>query len=690
MQPRAGHDSVAVVSKRQWRTGARSPLRALVALSVCCLVALSLAPAVAASSTTLSSPTSLSGSSTVAAVPFDDTEAGVHVTGSADITVHWSQPATLGTVFDPNLVRQGRALDPSDSFGRPVAGIMSVDYSLTGLHAEWDSVGPINLGSPTYTTSGACSLKAGGPDYLCHLTSSQVTLFDTSPVPGPFVKLRLVSDVTITPAGLDTLRTATFGGVADGTAGLSLGESPITDSLSIPCTAGAGDELLYGLGGVSTTPGINVATGLEFDVGVSIPNPAFPFPDPFDPVIYIGFASPTIDLGSSSGDITVSGAGASFDMGAVQKNNIPPTVNAGGAYSGNEGSPIAFDGSLSSSICGFPTLRWDFSDGGVAFGKFPLHTFQGPGVFSGQLTATDATGLTATTTFSVDVSNLAPVVHAGPDTTAAWGRLVAFNGSATDPGADDQSTLTYSWSFGDGSPSATGGPSTLHAYAAPGTYTAILTVCDRWLACDSSSRTVNVTKRTVTVGYLGDTADTYDTPGALSASLVDQFGANVNGETITFTVDGGAAGSGVTNSSGIASTSYTSLLDAGSYATVASFAGDSLYDGNSGAGSIAIATKATAVTYTGALSGGPNKTVTLSAVLKDASGKALAGRTVVFQLGSQTTSAVTNASGVASTTLKLAQKNAKYPLTATWTPSGADANHYTGSVASATFSLQSK
>lgn len=115
-----------------------------------------------------------------------------------------------------------------------------------------------------------------------------------------------------------------------------------------------------------------------------------------------------------------------------------------------------------------------------------------------------------------------------------------------------------------------------------------------------------------------------------------------------------------------------------------------LYIGNSGSGNITIARKASTTTYTGALNGGPNKTVTVSATLVDATGKPLALRTIVFQLGSQTTTALTNASGVASTVIKLSQKNGKYPLTATWTPTGADANHYVGSVASATFSLQAK
>jgi hypothetical protein len=507
-------------------------------------------------------------------------------------------------------------------------------------------------------------------------------------------KVAVSLDLSVSSDGVMTVRQVEFvGGGANDSAPLTwLGSSPSTipDAEHLACTQPAGAEVLYHLtsnGVVSPAQSLGTTTALTASAEV-------------DPII-----GPTVDLfdlgtfgskSSPSADISfpMTAPDASVTLGTLAKNNIPPIVDAGGGaghlYTGVEGSPVTFDGSGSSSVCGFPTLEWDFSDGGVAFGESPQHTFQGPGLFSGLLTATDATGLTSTTTFSVNVANLPPAVTAGPDTSSAWGRPVAFNGSATDPGASDQSTLTYSWSFGDGTPSATGGPSTTHAYSMPGDYTATLTSCDRWGACASDDRVVHIVKRTVSVGYLGDTADTYATPGSLNASLVDQFGATVNGRSVQFTVGGSAAGSGVTNSSGIATTAYTPLIAAGTYVTGVSFTADSLYESATGSGSIAIARKATNVTYTGALRGGPNKTITLSAVLKDATGTALGGRTIVFVLCSQTASASTNTSGVASTSIKLIQKNQKYQLTATWTPSGADANDYVGSAASVTFSLQAK
>jgi hypothetical protein len=56
----------------------------------------------------------------------------------------------------------------------------------------------------------------------------------------------------------------------------------------------------------------------------------------------------------------------------------------------------------------------------------------------------------------------------------------------------------------------------------------------------------------------------------------------------------------------------------------------------------------------------PGKIVTLTGSLTDQLGQPVAGRTVTFTLGTQTAMAVTNGSGVASTSLKLTQKSGSY------------------------------
>ena len=177
----------------------------------------------------------------------------------------------------------------------------------------------------------------------------------------------------------------------------------------------------------------------------------------------------------------------------------------------------------------------------------------------------------------------------------------------------------------------------------------------------------------------------------LSASLVDELGKAVPGRSVVFAIGTEAGGTAATNSAGLASTTHLLGLPAGSYTATATFAGDSLYSAAApSAAAYTVNRKATSVTYTGALNGGPNKTISLSAILVDSQNHPLPGRVIVFQLGSESASTTTNGSGVAVTTLKLNQKNANYTLTSTFTPVGSDANLYLGSVASAPFSLQAK
>jgi PKD repeat protein len=451
---------------------------------------------------------------------------------------------------------------------------MSVTWTLNNLQVSWDGIGPVSLGSPQFAASGACTLLAGGPNYDCQFASNQNNLLDTWPIPGPYVSVGMAADVTVTPQGVATLRSASFGGNPGGTANLSLGAAPITDNLQVPCTVGSGSDLQYTLGSLNSTPGISSASSIVFNVGLESPGPFFGLPE-----IDIPFAEPTIALPAQNGSISMNGNGATFDLGSVQSNNVPPSASAGGPYSGNEGSPIAFDGSGSTSICGAPTLTWNFSDGGVAYGTNATHTFEAPGTYSGLLTATDATGLTNTTTFTVNVADLPPIVNAGPDMSSEWGLPVTLNGSATDPGTAQQPFLTYSWDFGDGHQS--GGASATHVYSTPGTYTPALTVCDPDGRCAFSTTTVTIVPRTTYVSYTGNTTSEITFSTTLTAAIVDDQGAPVVGRVVQFYEQGSLTpfASATTTTSGTATTTYSFPFGtAGNNTIVAKFAGDSMYD----------------------------------------------------------------------------------------------------------------
>lgn len=635
----------------------------------------------------------------------DDASYVAKVTATVHVTqMTWSSQASIDVTYDDQLLRQGQTLDLKDVL-TVTGGTMTATGTISGsMFIERDgttNVQDFGAFSKPLNLSWGCAVPLPGESpRACASGNADTEVFSAKIISvalaDVYLTLKVGASLTANVSSAGVVSSAQLsiagGGPADSKNLTWVGSSPstVTDSRALACTAPAGSDVSYRFTGGSTTGAAqNVASTIKLIGAVVIDPVGLPAED----VVEYTFrelpqAAVPLAMGLSGGNSDV------LSLGTLAKNNVPPVADAGGGathtYTGNQGSPITFDGSASSSVCGFPTLRWDFSDGGVAFGKNPQHAFQGSGTYSGLLTATDATGLTSTTTFSVVVANLAPVVFPGPNMTDVWGRSVVFNGSATDPGSDDQATLSYSWSFGDGSPSANDGPSVSHTYAAPGTYTVTLVVCDRHWACASDSREIQIRKRTVSLGSLGDTAATYDTPATRHAALVDEFGSAVNGRTIEFEVAGDTVGSSVTSASGVASRSWMPLLDAGTYAADATFAGDALYEPATGSGDVVIDRKATVLAYTGTLKGAPNKVSILSGSLTDATGKALAGRTVVFVLGAQTVSAVTNDMGVATASLKLAQKNGTYPLTATWTPSGADAARYVGSAASAAFKLQAR
>ncbi|MGD8395931.1 MAG: PKD domain-containing protein [Candidatus Eiseniibacteriota bacterium] len=155
--------------------------------------------------------------------------------------------------------------------------------------------------------------------------------------------------------------------------------------------------------------------------------------------------------------------------------NLPPSCEViGGPFEGDEGSPIAFQGTGSDPGGDPLTFRWAFGDGATAIGAQVSHTYLDQGTYAVTLTVSDGDGGASQCPTTASVQNVLPTCDgAGGPYEGVSGDPLTFTGSASDPGADP---LTYVWQFGDGLTAS--GASVNHVYAAGGLYTVTLCVSD--------------------------------------------------------------------------------------------------------------------------------------------------------------------------------------------------------------------
>jgi DNA/RNA endonuclease G (NUC1) len=179
---------------------------------------------------------------------------------------------------------------------------------------------------------------------------------------------------------------------------------------------------------------------------------------------------------------------------AVESNTQPPIAAITGPAAISEGGSATFDAAGSLDPNGsVASYAWDFGDGSTGSGVSVTHTFAQDGVFQVRVTATDNDGLTDSATFTLTVTNVAPVVGTVPNGALNLGATYTAAGTFTDPGADAW-TATVNW--GDGSaleqvPLSGRSFSLTHIYTAAGTYTVSIDIADDD-AAGSATHTVAV------------------------------------------------------------------------------------------------------------------------------------------------------------------------------------------------------
>jgi probable HAF family extracellular repeat protein len=189
------------------------------------------------------------------------------------------------------------------------------------------------------------------------------------------------------------------------------------------------------------------------------------------------------------GEIVGYARDASGNFNAVVWKPRGPSLvaNAGGPYSGAEGSQIAFDGSASTGTTGQDvTYTWSFGDGTPdGSGIAPVHTYADNGTYIVTLTLSSGT-TTSTATSTATISNVAPSLGAIAATPAVVAINTAVNISAsfTDPGTADTHEGVVIWDDGTSSlgditeNGGAGSVSATHAYSTPGVYQLTVTVTD--------------------------------------------------------------------------------------------------------------------------------------------------------------------------------------------------------------------
>lgn len=176
-------------------------------------------------------------------------------------------------------------------------------------------------------------------------------------------------------------------------------------------------------------------------------------------------------------------------------------------------------------------FTWDFGDGSTSEDPVPVHVFEKAGSYTVQLTATNATGLSSSTTLLIRVEDNPPTaVIAEPTDLSTFHRSqpIRFSSAGSNDDIDSDvggSLRAFRWDFGDGSTSEEQNP--VHSFdrlSPAGGYVVTLTVVDNAGLSASTQTRVMVVNRTPSVSIVAS-----ETSG--TAPLLVDFHAVVIDET---------------------------------------------------------------------------------------------------------------------------------------------------------------
>ena len=215
--------------------------------------------------------------------------------------------------------------------------------------------------------------------------------------------------------------------------------------------------------------------------------------------------------------------------------NRAPTADLGGPYSAPRGMGIVFDASRSADPDGDNlTYEWDFGDGTTGGAVQVTHAYSRVKAYKVTLIVGDGLGGEAQVSDSVEVFNRPPVAHAGGPYLNPDSLVVHFDaGASTD---EDGDTLTFVWSFGDGTRDSSSGSLVSHTYARFGTYEVAVHVQDGLGGADADRTSATVGRNAAPLVDIS--ANASNVAGICTDTYEVQFTLNLaedpDGELLTF------------------------------------------------------------------------------------------------------------------------------------------------------------
>ncbi|PYX69807.1 MAG: hypothetical protein DMG78_20980, partial [Acidobacteria bacterium] len=201
------------------------------------------------------------------------------------------------------------------------------------------------------------------------------------------------------------------------------------------------------------------------------------------------------------------------DTAVVFVNNAPPVVTAGTDATLTEGSTFTRSVSFTDPGADVWTATVDYGDGTpVAILTTPTpssplalnHLYSDNGHYGVVVTIMDDDGGSATQSFAVNVTNVAPTVNAGADQTVPEGTPVTLLATASDPGANDALTIQWIVTASNGQVIA---PATGNSFTFTpidnGTYQIAVTVTDKDLATATDQVLITATNVAPAIGLNG-------------------------------------------------------------------------------------------------------------------------------------------------------------------------------------------